>query len=116
MGERDVVKFRSAQGGEDDQLRRLKAEAERLASLSELDRAFQLRQPKLAEALGVPAATTRAMVAAILKERDDSEKAERREQARRDKAQAAEAAAEGRRQKQAAHLASLPAPSKPPSM
>src|SRR5262249_54712856 len=83
---------------EDEQLRRLKQEAERLANQPEVERAYRI--PRQAEALGVPPATLKATVGAILKERANRETAEQRKVlAEQRKQQRTEQEAERSRQK-----------------
>jgi putative DNA primase/helicase len=88
MSEPEVVKFPSAQPSDDEQLRRLRAEAERLANKIEIERNFFL--PRSAEAIGVEPATLKAAMNAILKERAKSVAADRRREDRKEQQRAAE--------------------------
>jgi hypothetical protein len=77
--ERDkILEFPSA---DEQLLGRIKAEAERLANQTELERNFFV--PQRAEALGVPIATLKAAVNSIVKERNQHATAERKPLKRR---------------------------------
>jgi putative DNA primase/helicase len=67
----------------EEQLRRLQAEAERLANLPELERACWLSQPHRTKALGVAPAALQALVKSVINERNKRAAAEQREQERK---------------------------------
>ncbi|WFU37599.1 DUF3631 domain-containing protein [Bradyrhizobium sp. CB82] len=100
MAEHGIIEFPSPRPFDEEKLRRIQVEAERLASLSELDRAFQLSQPLRAEALGTTSAILKTAVKAIIDERAKREAAEERKkkQLAKEKAQAAKEAERVKRQ------------------
>jgi putative DNA primase/helicase len=79
--EKKVVAFpaTTTQGDPDEQFRRVKVEAERLANQSQLERGFWL--PQRAEEIGVSVAVLKNAVDAVLRERMELKAAERRAEA-----------------------------------
>ena len=86
MTDRDenVLKF-PAKDNDEEQLRSLKTEAERLADQSEIERSFFL--PRCANEIGVSVTTLKAAVGAVLRERAMSAAAARLERDRERKRQ-----------------------------
>jgi hypothetical protein len=75
-----IVEFPTPRQSDEEQFRRVAAEAERLANQSEVERSFWL--PKRAEEIGVPIMTLKKAVNAVLREWAERTAAERLKQDR----------------------------------
>jgi hypothetical protein len=75
-----IVEFPTPRQSDEEQFRRVAAEAERLANQSEVERSFWL--PKHAEEIGVPIMTLKKAVNAVLREWAERTAAERLKQDR----------------------------------
>src|SRR6266478_6468083 len=95
MRKHDIIKR-----PEEEQLRHLKAEVERLSNLPTIERDFYI--PKSAEAFGIPPAGLKAMVHAILKERAEQVAARHLEEDREWKQREQQRLAEDKKQEQTA--------------
>jgi hypothetical protein len=96
-----VVRFSPLEAeGHEQKLRRLASEAERLADQSEMERSFWM--PKRADEIGVPVATLKSAVTAVLRERAQRTAAEQLEKERERKRQDQQRAAEEREEQKLA--------------